>query len=339
MKKRWNRLKKRWRKRPVVPACAAGFAVVLAVIVVQLVQGPPNATTLVLVALALILLFGAVAPEGTGAMVDRMTNFRLAGVVEVGLETVVTATDVKPPDGEEDGLTVERHGQNLEAVVEKLKEKMKFIHVVLHLHEAVRKDEFGAITHTLAARRLLDEQEARFVLDLVSDRDLGVKDLPYHARKDFLDATWTFASRFHFVVWDRYVRQELKQSGWFIADFEQDPGHRPDFLGCWNGRWALFTARVGGSTNPERYPTSRRRLERTDRTTSVEGRCIVIPYCERTKGGKKVEERLATVIGSKENLTSSTVKVLRLQGSLREHPERIFDARWNEDELLKRVPD
>jgi len=309
---------------------------VLAVIVVQLVQGPPNATTLVLLGLALILLFGAAAPEGTSAMVDRMTNFRLAGVVEVGLKTVVTAESVMPPGGEDDGLTVERHGQNLERVVEKLKEKMKFVHVVLHLHDRVGKEEYGAITHALAARHLLDEQEAHFVLDLVSGRDLGVKELPYHARKDFLDATWTFASRFHFVVWDRYVRQELKEAGWFIADFQQRQGHRADFLGCRDGRWAMLTARVGGGKDPARYPTSRKRLERTDRTIPVEGRCIVIPQCP--KKGKAAEERRATVVGSKENLTSSEVKVLRLQGSLRENPDRVFDPEWNEDELLKQAP-
>jgi len=329
MRQRWTKAKRRWRRRPAAAASAVGFLAVLAVIVVKLAQDPPDAGTLALLILALMLLFGAVAPEATGAMVDRMTNFRLAGVVEVGLQTVVRAENVMPPGGEDDGLTVERHGQNLERVVGKLEEKMRFVRTILHLGEEVEREELGALAHILAARGLLDEPEAHFVIDLVHGRDLGVKELPYHARKEFLDATWTFASRFHFVVWDRYVRQELEKTGWFIADFKQARGHRADFLGCRRGRWALMTARVGGAHKPARYPTSRKRLEKADRTIPVEGRCIVIPHCPPDK-----DERLATVVGKEEELTSSPVKVLRLQGSLREHPERIFEDGWNEDEQL-----
>ena len=319
-------MKNRWRERPVTYASAAAFVLVLAVIVVQLVQGRPDSTTLVLVGIGTALLFGVFAPDSAGALVERMTNFKVVGVVEVGLDTAVLAKGVTPPGDEGDGVIVERRGQNLEAVVEKLKEKMRTVNKITNLEKRVgKKSDYPAIVYALAVDRLLDEEEARFVLDLVCGHDLGVKELPYRARQEFLDAAWSFASRFSFVVWDRYVRREMERDGWLVADFKQEPGHRPDFLAYRDGRWALVSARVGRRKGAEkgvaRYPLTRERLEESDLGVPLEGRCIIVP------GG----ERIATVVGKKGQGENSNVKVLRLSNLL-EHPNKISSSDESNDD-------
>lgn len=324
--RKWGK-RRRESLRRVGPSLAAavGLAAVVALTVVQLDQGPPDSTTLALVGVGVPLLFGLLAPAETGDFLRRITSFKVAGVVEVGMETVVRAESVRPPGDEGDGIVAAREGQDYKAIVVELRKRIRFVHAITDLKDEIeREDAYELIVHTLAAERLLDEDKTRFALDLLSGRDWGLSELPRRAREEFLDAAWSFATRFHFGVWDRYVRSELTKQGWVIADYPQEPGHRKDFLACWQGRWALMTARVGGSSKPWRYPASRRRLAKTKQKTKIEGWCIVIP------GG----DRSATVISKKGTGGRSKVKVLKLQGSLRENPERAFrDSDWNQDAL------
>jgi hypothetical protein len=82
-----------------------------------------------------------------------------------------------------------------------------------------------------------------------------------------------------------------------------------------------MTARVGGKPSSWPYPVTRRRLEGTKLKVPLEGWSIVIP------GG----DRSATVVKDGKG-RKSRVKVLELQGSLREHPERAFlNNDWNDD--------
>lgn len=326
-----DRLRKsrRWlRKNGVALAAAIGFGGVVALLVTQLDHGPPDSTTLVLLALALALLFGFLAPRESGALLRRMTNFKVAGVVEVGLETVVRAEVVRPPGDEGDGVVAVRDGEDLEAIVRRLKMRLRFIYDVADLRDRVeRKTSYQEIVHVLAADRLVDHEEAQFLLDLLSDRDLGLAELPLKAQDEFLDAAWSFATRFHFMIWDRFVRVELADRGWLIVDFRQARGHRRDFLACWNGEWAVMSARVGGRSKAWRYPVTSERLAKTAPGMPIAGRCIVIPAPPKKK------PRLATVV-PKKGEPRPDVKVLELQGSLREHPERAFERNgWNQDAL------
>lgn len=323
-----ERVTRRWedlgRAGPPI-AAAIGLAAVVALIVVQLDQSSPDSTTLALVGVGIPLLFGLLAPGETGELLRRMTSFKVAGVVEVGMDTVVRAELAKPPGDEGDGIVALRNGQDYKAIVGELQKRIQFVHAITDLKEEIeREDAHELIVHTLAAERLLDTEKTRFALDLLSGRDWGLPEVPRRAREEFLDAAWSFATRFHFGIWDRYVRSELTKRGWVIADFPQEPGHRKDFLACWDGRWALMTARVGGHSKPWRYPTSRQRLAKTKKKTKIEGWCIVIPGGDRT----------ATVVSKKGTGTDSRVKILKLQGSLRENPGRAFrDNDWNQDAL------
>ena len=77
----------------------------------------------------------------------------------------------------------------------------------------------------------------------------------------------------------------------------------------------------GGKGDPWPYAATRNRLAREKFKVPIEGRCIVIP------GG----DRSATVVKDGKG-ADSKVKVLQLQGSLREDPERAFDrSKWNDD--------
>ena len=110
------------------------------------------------------------------------------------------------------------------------------------------------------------------------------------------------------VVWDRYVRRELEKRDWLVADFQQQPGHRRDFLGYWNGGWSVLAARVAGTNaHPDPLEATRRRLAEFAHRELVAGRRIVIPDI-RAAAGEDLD-----------------VKVLRL-GELLDEPTRAFDS-------------
>lgn len=310
-------------------AAAAALLGTLALLVLQLIQGPPNGTTLVLAAAIAALLFGLLAPAELNRFFQRMTNLKVAGVLEIGLEKVIRAETVRPPGDESDQNFARREGQDYEAVVKELKTKMRFVHAITHMHDRVpREDEYRQIAFVLAADGLLHDDEPQFVLDQISGRDLGVDALPAKPKEEFLDAAWSFAARFGFVLWDRFVRSELIKHDWVVADFPQPKGHRPDFLAYRDGMWALMSARVGEVGHPFSYPWVRDRLEATDPAVPIAGRCIVVPALHPEVPQR---ERLATVVADGKGADSS-VRVLRLQGSLLEHPERAFSD-WNEDDV------
>jgi hypothetical protein len=316
--------KSRWRKGPEGrPGAAALIALggTVALIVVQLAQSPPDSTTLILAGLATVLLFTFFAPRETSHFFRRMTNLKVVGVVEIALGTVARAETISPP-GIEDDEAKPRNGEELPEAVATLKEKIRFVHAITHLRDEIDNEtSYREIVHMLAAEHLLRPNEAQFVLDLLAERDLGLDDLPGKALEKFLDATWSFSSRFGLVVWDRYVRSELWKEGWVVADFWQSSRFRPDFLACWRGEWVVMAARVGETERPSHYPTTRKRLEKRSFKVDLAGRCIVTP------GG----DRLATVQSKKGSGSDSEVKVLEL-GALREGPSRAFTRNvWNDD--------
>jgi hypothetical protein len=184
-----------------------------------------------LLVLAIILIFGLFAPRQTEFAIARLTNFKFAGVIELGLSAVALAESVRPPGDEGDGVVEKREGQGYEELVTLLEHKLQFVYEITNLRERVAdKHLHHLIAHALAAEDLLNQEEAQFVLDLISGRDLKLSALSPGARDEFLDAAWSFAARFGYVVWDGFVRAQLWRSGWAIADFSQVPGRRRDFL-------------------------------------------------------------------------------------------------------------
>jgi hypothetical protein len=303
---------------------------VIGALAVQLTQGPPNTASLVLIGLATVLLFGLFAPHQTTVFLQRMKVLKVVGVVEFALDAVVSAEVVRPPGEEEDGIVSSREGEDYEQIIEELKTRMRFIHAITDLRYRVPgRDSYEESAFVLAADGLLDPKETRFVLDLLSERDWGLDELPVQQREEFLDAAWSFATRIRFVVWDRFVRRELRERGWVIADFDQAKGHRRDFLACWRGQWVLMTARVGGRKKVTRYPATRRRMAKARFKVPIMGRCIVVPGRD-LEGPRKA--RLATVASESGEGVPSSVKVLELQGALRENAELGFlRSGWNDD--------
>lgn len=319
LKRGWERLLKNAARF----AAAIALAAVIYLIDLQLEKKSPDSTTLALVGLGTALLFGVLAPSATGALLKRMTSFKVAGVIEVGMDTAVLAEIVRPPDGEGDGIQSKRNGRDYDDIVKRLKTRMRFVYMITDLSERIEsKRSYDEIAHALAADHLLSSEEARFVLDLLSGRDWGLAELPSKAKEEFLDSAWSFADRFHFGVWDRYLRRDLMKRGWMVSDYPQSPGHRRDFLASWNGGRVLMAARVGRPEDPWEYPVTRNRLAKKKMDPPIAGRCIVIPGLDRE----------ATVVKKEDDSgRGSCVKVLKL-GSLRENPERAFlHNRWNDD--------
>lgn len=305
-------------------AVAAGLALggVAILLVVQLVQGPPDSTTLILAAFASLLLFIWLAPGETSRFFRRMSNLKVAGVLEIGMQTVARAEVLKPPPVGNEQRPPDRDGRGLKEIVAEVKSKLRFVHEIVHMHADPKPQRSEwQIALWLSVEGLLKDNESQFVLDLISQRQLGVDALPEREREELLDAAWTFAARFHFTVWDRYVRRELRKAGCLIADFPQAKDHQADFLAHRNGKWALVATKVG-ERGGYRYRTTRKRLEETNPGVEIDGWCIVFP------GG----DRKASVV-SKDGSSGqdSKVKVLTLKHLL-ENPERACPGNlWNDD--------
>jgi hypothetical protein len=305
-------------------AAAAGLALggVAILLVVQLVQGPPDSTTLILVAFAALLLFIWLAPGETSRFFQRMSNLKVAGVLEIGMQTVARAEELKPPPVGDEPRPPDREGRGLTEIVAEVKRRLRFVHAIVHMHTDPRPQRSEwQIALWLSVEGLLNENESRFVLDLLSNRELGVDALPDREREELLDAAWTFAARFGFTVWDRHVRQELQKAGWVVADFPQPLDHQADFLAHRDGKWAAIATKVG-EKGGYRYGTTRRRLEGTDANVELDGWLIVFP------GG----DRKASVVSKEKGSGGdSKVKVLELKHLL-EKPERAFAGNdWNDD--------
>lgn len=324
-----SRIKKAWRWSQTPPtnlAALAVLALLLIVVTIQLIakDGVADLTTLALSVLASILVFALLAPRQTGRAITRITSFKVAGV-ELGLQTVTSAERVEPPGVEGDGFVVNREDRGYGEIVEEIRRKLRFVWNITGLRNEVADNRaYHEIAWRLRAEGLLDDAELNVIMDLISERDYALSGLPSEAQDDFLDAAWAFATRFGSMVWDRYVRRELKRTGWLVLDFAQAPGHRPDFLAHWNGKWVLVAPRVGGSKKVSHFPSTRKRLVRYVFSLPIAGRCIAIP-----------PQRKATVLNKTGAGRDDPVKVLELQTSLLGFPIRAFDTSPCNDDVAR----
>jgi hypothetical protein len=297
-------------------AAAVSLLAVALLVYVQLRNqgGKADTTTLGLLLIGVVLMFVIAAPVQAARAAKRITRLKV-GAVELGLEEIKLAERVRPVPSEEDEVEAIRPlGCDYARVVAKLEGRLRFVREVLELEKAVKdKHDYIGITMCLREDGLLDGEEKRFMIDLLDGPNVGFDAWDDAARNDFLDAAYAFAVRLGPKVWDRRVKQELTDCGWFIADFNQSKKHRADFLAFRGSRTALMTARVGG-TGSGYVEKAAPRLMNFDRFEPIEARVIVIP--DKRHGAAKKEYEW-----SPDQPTG--VRVLRL-GDLKENPELPF---------------
>jgi hypothetical protein len=268
-------------------AAALAFAGAVVLIVVQLSgeKTSPDSTTLGLFVLAVALGFAAIAPSQAIRALKRVSIFKVGGL-ELGLAEIKRAERVRPPQ-EADGVWSEPRprGAGYEDCVERLHDRLERTRKTLGLK--VAKNNYVEIARTLYRAELLSDDQETFVRDLLRDRDPVSDDWSAATEAEFLDSTWAFATRFRALVWDRRVRQQLETDHWFIAGFDQDPGHRPDFL-AYNkdeDQWILVAPRVGAleEAEPDDMDVPAKRLAFFAAGPPLAGRLIVMSHSTRGK--------------------------------------------------------
>lgn len=275
-----------------MPWLAAIFAlgVAAALIVVQLVNdgGKPDTTTLGLFVLGLLLLFIVIAPSAAAEALGRISKLKL-GALEFGLKEIKRAERVRPVPGEGDGVPAPRESDcGYAEIVELLHGRLRFAREILEFEGDVSgEDDYRDIAAWLREHALLKQDDEAFVLDLLEGTGVDVAEWDRATREDFLDAAYAFSFRFGSMIWDRRVRGELRRHGWFLTDYEQPSGHRPDFLAYREGRWALFTARVGGA-EPGHAEKAGGRLVNFKPRPLINSRAIVIPDIRHGQVGEEL---------------------------------------------------
>jgi hypothetical protein len=279
-------------KLPWVAAVTA-LAVVITLIVVQLLatDGASDSTTLGLTGFVIVLLFAVLAPLQTKRVFGRIKTFKAAGV-ELGLEEIKRAERVRPLPREDDRVEIEKRpstglpAADYRKVVVELEARLRFVWAILVLGQVsdVTESDYSAIVELLGTRGLLSEDEGTFALELLDRNHLQLTDWDSSTQETFLDSAWEFAIRFGPLIWDRYVRQQLEipRDGqkWLVADYQQQKGHRRDFLAYRDQqqRWAVMAARVAGTPDsPTSLAASRERLAKFTPESLVSGRRIIIP--------------------------------------------------------------
>jgi hypothetical protein len=209
----------------------------------------PDATTVALLVVGAVLVAAALYPSQLARIVERVANLKV-GAFELGLFQFQHSGAAPPlqQDKEDFGSipVAERPKTgtvlgDLKAIRHCLVERVDWLDKELGLGgrrpaETLRR---------LEALELVDPDTARFAFDLLQPQSSDVPRLPTDVQADYLDRAWRFAMRFRPGVFDRAVRARLQDLGWFLADFKQDPRHRPDFLAhVTSDKWLLVAARV-----------------------------------------------------------------------------------------------
>jgi hypothetical protein len=255
------------------------FLVAVGLLVAQLsgwpnLEGEVDAVTLGLLLLALVLLFATLAPTQTLSFFERITSLKLPGV-EVGLTAVSRAEQVQGrlsqsledisteglPKAVDDVKVQKRPSegntrQQFEVVQKTIKARLRFVHTVVFGKRKETERNYQLTLERLRTKGLLRGDEVALVQDLLGRAESEVEQLPIELRNEFLDAAWQFAVRFATLTHERLVRKKLVDQGWILLDFEQNRGHRPDFLAYRDDLWRLVAARV----EPGKLKETRRRL-------------------------------------------------------------------------------
>ena len=105
--------------------------------------------------------------------------------------------------------------------------------------------------------------------------------------KQFMQDAADTVSTFRASVFDPFVRKHLESDGWEIEDFEQQPGHRPDFIARKDERSYRIAPRLVTSSRSQILARTTKRLKRSaDEPVDVAGRILVVPDASSAKTGK-----------------------------------------------------
>jgi hypothetical protein len=272
-------------------------AVALGLIVAEMIHndGGADSTTLVLLALAMILIVASLAPRPTSDALRRVTSFKLGGL-ELGLGEIKLAEHLKSPPKEHDrvGVGGRPDGTDYSEIVGRLELCVDRTKKMLDLGPDLHGPR--EVVAELRSLKLLDQYEETFVLELLRGNPISAS-WPSGAREGFLDAAWSFAVRFRAMIWDRHVRRRLAEAGWFVAKYDQATGHRPDFLIYRESRWALVAARPGSvpPNDPDPFEKAVPRLS-TWEPIPIQARCIVMPDKSRGKLPSSVQSGVPHVV-------------------------------------------
>jgi hypothetical protein len=252
------------RAAAVAQYCAVLLALagVCALIVVQLKESDSavDGTTLGLVAIALALLVPIAAPRASKRWIGNISNLKVGGV-EIALREVELATRIDLRLGEvDDGVAVTplpKTGKASERTLLLRRRVLERLRLCRDRFLSLPKEtEEELVAAHLRVEGLLTADEAEMIRLVLGDLPDEIDRWPVEASAEFLELSWEFVSRLGSTVFDRLARRELKGKGWALADFEQDRGHRPDFLAYRKGVWHLMTVRI--PSNPEK---TRKRLQ------------------------------------------------------------------------------
>jgi hypothetical protein len=233
-------------RRGIRQTTVAALVLVLIVLVLQVagtggVNEHVNGFTILLLLLAIVLGFAIVAPAAVKAILDRVTTFKVAGL-EIGLQAanrsdllrtqllgeedeLTPADDVAPSSSRPVGGGPERE---FAAVRGKLEERLRYVRdAVLRLDSKLEPID---VAEELAQCDLIGDVEMQIVYDLLGRAEDGIERLDEGDATRYFDRTWRFSTRFATLIFERETRKRLLKRGWFLLDYPQSRGHRPDFL-------------------------------------------------------------------------------------------------------------
>jgi hypothetical protein len=224
---------------------------------------PPDATTLTLF-LVIVIALGALLDSGPfRGLAQRIEGFEGFGI-KVALKESARRIDARFPEEDDEVRFKARPRQpgdpkaEITAVVRELRRKLRFLVISVLgerplVTEPDPKHPDRVTEQPLVARLesvgLLQRDEAQLAHELLSDLPDELAKWDEEERASFLDNAWSFAFRLATRVFDRHARQQFEARGWFVGDFAQDKGHRPDFIVTRDGHWGLVAARVAAPTS------------------------------------------------------------------------------------------
>jgi len=293
------------RDRTLRACAAAGLVIVAVLLVLQAIylgdKGKlhPDATSLTLLVIGGALITAIFAPKAVMAALGQTESLEFFGVKVVRhIDAAERATRDLPDAADElrDGVKTSERPRtgsvegDLEQVAEVMRKRLRFVRDAI-LHDPSDIGE-GVMVVRLAELGLLNDDEVDLITFVFGDAREELPEWSTDKRDRLLDYAWRLGTRFATTVFDRHVRRRLRDNDWFICDYDQPLGHRPDFLVNHATTWAVLAARVGAPAST--VDTTRKRLASIEVPTGVTGRAVVIP--DREEGAQERLEGPVAVI-------------------------------------------
>lgn len=237
------------RRRGQLVAIALGFALVwIALLALRRIDGNEVGfidVALVLLAVASISMLAR--PDAATKLMARISEIGV-GDITVSLAAETQSVGIHVPELEDDARITPRPATTsvpvtLQLIYDRLGTHTRFIRdAELDLGEEV---SVADVITQLRELGLLSVPELDMTQRLLGLPEAEIFRLADGDQQRVLDGAWTWVSRLHAEVFDRFVRAELQDANWQIFDFEQGRKHRKDFLAkpVEGGRWQLIAPR------------------------------------------------------------------------------------------------